>query len=497
MVLVVDLGSLYVKFSILNPKLNAVVKSEIVRVDKKNKEIDNNLSVVEVLINKYIESHREITEVIIIPAMDKVKPELITTTAVLKSKYQSNMRDLIKFYKREEKKKVRMGSEYVPPTKTLKAIEGVKFSSSLLDNEVFHMIEETELLKTVIYLEYINSEYLKELTKVINKLGKQVSIVSPVRAMLHYPLPKVNRIVVNYGDCNTVIAVISEKDGESHFKEIIKTQNEGFTGDVRSLEYKHELISIPPTEDTYYPTVIGKIEELKSKYIGYKVFVVGGYANYMVNDIECGYSIDGIKGLKVPVSLQNLLIPSWTRKFDMQYNDVKMTLKNKVLYTLNKSSDLSNYLIGLAGQVAIAGLILFLITSYKVSVEYLKYSQELDYLNSEVESYYGDNGILTTLRNQVEALKSGGKVNNYFNMKEFLDSLETPLEFESIKVYGKQIEIVVYAENTVQIRQFIETVKDRQATNAYTKFDLKEEDVNTVYRNGQKVDRAVLTGTLY
>ena len=96
----------------------------------------------------------------------------------------------------------------------------------------------------------------------------------------------------------------------------------------------------------------------------------------------------------------------------------------------------------------------------------------------------------------MEALQNG-KTRNYYNIAEFLDSLSSPLEVESITVEGKNVEIVAYADNVALIKQFLSTVKAKQVLNEFTKFSLSEHDIRTVYLNGGKVDRVVFKGKIY
>ena len=246
MYLNIDLGSLYIKVSVLEPKERKVLQSEVIRLERNTK------GVIEVLVNSIVETYSknfDIKKVFILPNLSYIDCEVINHESLIESKYQSYMKRSLSEVKKEEKKKQRMGSEYQPPKES-----NITFKYNVLDNEVFHCIEKRDLMSSLIYVEYINSEYLKGLNSIVNSLGKEVALISPIRAMKYLPFPKENRIIVNYGHRNIVAIVI--EDG--NIVEVLKEKVEGSLKPLpEELEEKHERISLDDD-----PTYMGKVEDI-------------------------------------------------------------------------------------------------------------------------------------------------------------------------------------------------------------------------------------------
>ena len=487
MYLNIDLGSLYVKVSVIDPKRNKVLQGEVIRLERNSK------SIIEVLINSIIEVYSksyDIKRVYILPNLDYIECEIIKHESIMESKYQGFMKKTINQSKKEDKKKRRLGTEYTPPKKETT----LNLRGDISEFEVFHRIERRTLMYSDIYIEYINSEYLKDLNSIITRINKEIALISPIRAMVQLPFPKTNRIIVNYGHKNIVILVVEEDTIVEVIKEKVETL---LNPDVDELVDKHEAL-LPDLDPTYMGKV-SDIQELMRKYPNHELYTIGGYANYLQSSLMSTNVIEGAELIYTPLAIENIMITTALREYgEIQYNSVSMRLKNQFLSIFNVYSRASHTFIGFAGDLVIGLLICSLLWTYGVTAEKQKYDQEVKNLKTTISNYVGsgeEKGRIASLEERLEALQSG-KTKNYYNIAEFLNTLASPLEIESINIEGKDIEIVAYADNVGLIKQFLSTVKARQATNEFTRFTLTEQDIKTVYRNGGKMDRVVFQGRI-
>lgn len=497
MILNIDLGTLYVKISVIEPRSRRLVTAEVVRMEK------STISVIEVLLTSIIENYSrrfDIRVVHIIPNTKYVDCEIIDYESVTVDRYDKILKEEVGRTLKEEKKKKRLGAEYTPPKDEGLKLKHtpIKFNKELSEVELFHQIEHRSLMSSKIYVEYIDRDYLKSLGSVIKGIEKEILIISPIRAMKYYPLPKENRIILNYGHRTILTGVIeSNPNGQEYFREVKKeTVQDTVFESVDILTDKHEKLSLD--RDTVYEMKMRDIRKLKEKYPGYPVYIVGGNSTYLHNDLMTSNSLDmTFHTLEVPEVLENLLLPSYIFEYrDFPYNSIQMQMKNKVLSAMNMSNQVARAITEVSGDLAVAILVICLVSSYYVTSNYQEHKNILEGVTREITFYEGPEGKIAVLEKQIEALKTG-RSKNYYNISELLDTLSSPIEMESIVVDGKNLHIVAYADNVALVRQFLETVRTRQSFNDYTKFNLNEVDVTTVYRDGRKMDRVEFQGRLY
>ena len=489
MILNIDLGSLYVKVALIEPKTQQFVTGEIVRMEK------STINVVEVLLTSIITNYTrryDVRRIYITPNTNYIDCEIIDYESVTDEKYVKIMKDEINRVRKEEKKKKRMGAEYEPPkvTQGKSKYTPIRFSKELDDVEIFHQIERNNLMSSQIYIEYIDREYLKSLSNVIKGIDKEILLISPIRAMKYYPLPKGNRIIINYGHRSILTSVIEvDTEGREYFKEISKevVQDSLFEG-LEVLESKHEQLSLD--KDPVYKTKIQDIKRLKERYKGYPVYSVGGNAGYLQNDMMLENTLAPTFNLPpLPEVMENTMISSFVTEYkDFPYNSLQMQMKNKILSAMNISNQVATAIGEVSGDLAVALLIMALVGSYHITNNYEKHSSALANINTQIANYEGSSGRLASIEEQIEALKTG-RTKNYYNVAELLETLASPLEIEKVEIKGKDIKIVAYADNVALIQQFLESVKAKQVLNDYTKFTLWETDVTTVFRDGKKLDR--------
>ena len=492
MILNLDLGNLYLKAVVIEERSKTVVSSEIIRLERKTP------SVIEVLITSIIDNYSqvyEIKKINIIPNIEFIECEIIEYESIVESKYEKVMKEEINRVKREEKRKERMGNDYTPSTKKLKH-SAINFSKELKEKTVFHMIENKGLMTTQIYVEYVNTEYLKILDSLIRSLGKEVSIISPIRAIKYLPFPKKNRIIVNYGHKFILTVIIEVKDGKEVIKEVIREAiSDASLPNISELEGKHSNNTVT---DPIYQTKLSDIRNLKNKYPGYEVYSIGGNANYIQNDLLTSNElVNNFRLPNIPKVLENVVFPSFVTDYkDFPYNSLQIQMKNRVLNVVTLTSKASKTIIDLSGDLLVAGLIIALISSYGITTNYMNYNGQLKALKSQVENYEKSGGKLEELSKKLYGLQTG-RTKNYYNIAELLTSISSPMEIESLEVNGKSIKMVAYADNVALVRDFLETVKARQLTNSYTKFSLKETDMQTIYKDGRRLDRITFEGKIY
>lgn len=490
MILNIDLGTLYLKCAAIDN--NSIVKSEVIRMEK------NSPSVVEVLISSVVDTYSQlypITQVNIIPNLEFIEFQLVNSESIMASKYQNYMKKQIKNEGRERRRQLRMGKDYKPlEQKTdMQEYNEIVFEYNVLDYEVFHSVERSTLMETDILLEYVDKQYLGFLTKVANKLGKEVSVVSPLRVLRALPFPRGQRIIVNYGHKYILYAVINNNNQIIEVNKEFIDVNEDVTSET--LLYKHSQIQNP---NQVHIGIQNRVQEIRNKYTGYPLYTIGGNANFLQEDLQVKNDFEGFShDNNLPLVVENLIVNTGFSDYDdLQYNNISMNLRNRIFGAFTSTSQVSNTAIAILGDVAIAVLVLVLISSYKINSEYLRFKNELQGIQSQIESYTGSDGRIVRLEEHLETLKEG-KPKTYYNMAEFLKTIESPLEIECIEVDKDHIKIVAYADNTALIYQFLNTVKFKQADNFYTKFSLSETDIQTVYKNGAKLDRVVFEGKIY
>lgn len=487
MILNIDLGTLYIKCVALDN--SKIVKSEIIRLEK------NSLSIIEVLIKEVIDVYSSmypIKKINLIPNIGYTEFQFINSESIMESKYEAYMKYQIKNEIKERKRELRMGDEYTPSeVKPFENYQPIKFNHSLLEYEVFHSIERKNLMETDIILEYINKKYLNTLKKVVNKLGKEVSIVSPLKILRAMPFPKDDRIVINYGHKHVLIAVFKN----NYIKEIVKNTMDS----PGSIEYNYlvEKHSKFTNDSTLHQGIVQKVSELMLDNPTCSVYSIGGNSNFLQEDLQVKNSVTGINfGMRMPLTVENLILGSSFPNYrDTMFNNVTMNMKNRLFGILSQTSQLSNTALAILGDVFIVIMVITLISSYKVNKEYVRFSKELDDVNSIVQQYQGSGGKIVKLEEHLNNLKEGN-VKYYYNMAELLRTIESPLEIESLEIENNNIRMVAYADNTALIHQFLNSVQMKQDENRYTFFTLSETDIQTVFRNGVKLDRVEFRGRI-
>jgi hypothetical protein len=502
MILNIDMGTMYIKTSLVDENKKKLVTSEVIRVGKTGKGSIETL--ICSIVNNYSKRF-DLKRVYIIPNPINIQCELIEYEPVLEEKYEKLMKSEIGRNRKEEKKKARMGNEYEPvgiDQMSKYKYEPVNFKYELNKTEVYHKIEYSDLVSSKLYVEYVNSDYLRTLTSVTSVIqGKDIRIISPIRLLKSLPFPKTNRIIINYGH-RTILTVVVEvnSDGSEYIKEVFR---EIISDDIKNepseMAKKHELPTL--VEDPVYMTELNNLQSLKERYNGYEMYVVGGNATYVQSDLflknrfEEGFTLP-----KMPLVIENLLIPSMILKYeDFQYNNLQMNLKNRIVSMSALSTQASSMAMNLGGSLAVATLLMLFVYSYGVNAEYLHYTNIVTNLETSVVAYTGDGNSIGKIQENKDLLEATvtGKTKNYYSIAELLRTLSAPLEIESIDVNGKNITVVAYSDNVALVRQFLESIKAKQITNKFTQLTLSESDITTVYRNGRKLDRVVFEGKIY
>lgn len=496
MLLNIDLGSLYLKTSIIDEDNDEQVLSEIIKMERDQR------GVAEVLINTLIDKYDEefgVSKVNILPNLEYIEIELRTVDSILENKYQAYMKKEIKEELKLQRRNRNLTDSQEMNTRRLGTGEQ-RFELSSYDLEtleISHTIEDSDIMTTDIYLEFIDKEYLAELTSMVNMMGKEVSVISPIRRYLYIPFPKKNRVIVDYGHKHIVmIAIEVDKRGEQVIKKLVKNTIEH---EENKEEYyltdKHGSSS--QINNNIFSSSIKDIKDFTDEYPDYELFTIGGMSGFVQSDMIIKNYIEDFKMNRHPLTLENLLLPVTFGNYkSIQHNTKGMNLKNKFVNIMNTIKDTFNEIAGAVGSLAAVGAIMLLITSYGVGAEYLHYKSLVESKQTRVSTYESANGTLSQLEDKYNDLREG-KTRNYYNIAEFLDTISSPLEFKEITIDGKNIKIVADADNLVLIQQFVNTVRIRQASNEFTKFSIDVEDISTIYKNGRKVDRVVFRGTIY
>lgn len=495
MLLNIDLGTMYVKTSVIDSNTNTQVISEVIRLERDQRNISEVL--INTLINKYDEKFN-ITQVYILPNLKYIDCELVTVDSMMESKYKRYMDKEIKQTKRIDRLNETLDEDSPKQERRLKeGEEPFRFKHSLNKYDIFHMMEDTGLMTSDIYIEYIDSSYLSELTSMVNIMGKEVSVVSPYRRLKYLPFQKVSRIVIDYGH-KFVIGVVIEVDkyGEERIVEVLRREIDGSgKADIGQLIDKHSSLSV--NNDNIYEAIHSEIKELMTKYPHFQLNLVGGMSNFLQKDLLIKNDIIGFNVNRVPTVLENLTLGSTFSHYpDIHYNTKSMDMKNKVLNIMNLVKSTTQEVSGSIGNLVAVVSLIGIISMYGVVAEGIHYKSELQALEKQVETYEGSNGTIAKLNERLDELKVG-RTRNYYNVAEFLETISSPLEFKSIEINGKDIKIQAEADNVVLIQQFLNTVKLKQAGNKFTRFTLEEESIKTIYKNGRKLDHVTFVGTLY
>lgn len=489
MILNIDLGSLYMKCAIIDD--DETIRTEIIKMEK------NTFSVIEVLINSTVETYKSqypIKKIHIIPNLDYIEFQVVNSESIMESKYSNYMKQQIRKEEKEQKRRERMGEDYTPtpPKSKLQEYKDIEFNHNLVKYEVFHGIEKNTLMETDILLEYVDKHYLNFLKKIANRFGKEVSIVSPIRVLRNLQTEIGSRIIINYGHSYILYVYINESNN------IVKVdkQTVPLLSDTRrrTLIEKHSKFTEP---DGSYIGIKEDIRKLIHEYPNFNIYTIGGNASYLQNDLGLKNEFVNFSlGDDIPLTLENTLSNvSFISYNDLQYNNVTMNIRNRLFSTLTSTTEISNSLLALVGDMAIVLLIIYLISGYKVNSEYIKMKSELDGVKSQVESYEGSSGRIAQLEQRLEDMREG-KVMTYYNIAEVLKTLESPMEMSSLNIKDRSLEMTAYADNSALVYQFLNSVQLKQSENKYSEIRLKEEDIKTIYKNGEKLDKVKFRGSV-
>lgn len=488
MLLNLDLGSLYLKCALVND--NKVIRTEIIKMEK------NTFSIIEVLINDIVATYKSqypIKKINIIPNLQYMEFQIINSESIMETKYQNYMKNQISKEIKEQKKRDRTGEEYTPTIpKKAQEYKDINFKHNLETYDIFHSVERSNLMETDILLEYIDKTYFEFLKKVVTKLGKEVSIISPIRVLRALPTAKGKRIIINYG-ANSILYV---HINESNY--IIKVEKQGIpkVGDnsFAFLSEKHRKISEP---DGSYIGIKEGIKLMMGENPNTPIYLLGGNSIYLQNDLNLKNDLKHTNlNEDIPLVIENLVLGVTFNEYnDLQYNNVTMNIKNRLLSTMSSTSDISNTIIALVGDITIILLLIYLISNYKLHHEYVSYKREYDSLRTQIEAYEGSAGKIARLESSLSDIKEG-KVINYYNVAEVLKTMESPLELSYLNINENDVKMVSYADNTSLIHQFLSTVELKQMETKYSSLRLKETDIKTIYKNGEKLDRVEFTGRI-
>ena len=272
MLLNLDLGSLYLKCALING--NKVIRTEIIKMEK------NTFSIIEVLINDIVTTYKSqypIKKINIIPNLQYMEFQIINSESIMETKYQNYMKNQISKEIKEQKKIDRMGDEYIPTQpKKAQDYKDINFKYNLETYDIFHSVERNNLMETDILLEYIDKTYFEFLKKVVTKLGKEVSIISPIRVLRSLPTTSGKRIIINYG-ANSILYVYIN---ESNY--IVKVEKQGIpkVGDnsFNFLSDKHRKISDP---DGSYIGIKEGIRLIMGENPNTPIYLLGGNSIYL------------------------------------------------------------------------------------------------------------------------------------------------------------------------------------------------------------------------